>query len=310
MSIHKAVLLKETIEILNLKKGDTVIDATFGGGGHSFEILKRIGEKGKLIAIDADEKAIENFKIKNTEFKKNENIVLVNDNFSNLADILDSLKIEKVDAVLADLGWSSDQLIGKGMSFMQDEELDMRLSMDQEFSAKEVVNEYSEKDLARIIRDFGEERFWKKITRNIIEKRKVAKIEKTKELADIISQAIPERFRHMKLNPATRTFQAIRIEVNQELKKLKEFIPQAIENLNTHGRLAIISFHSLEDRIVKENFRKNARGCICPIDFPKCICGEKPKVLVITKKPIIASDDENLENPRARSAKLRACEKC
>jgi 16S rRNA (cytosine1402-N4)-methyltransferase len=195
------------------------------------------------------------------------------------------------------------------MSFQQDEELDMRLSKEQEISAKTIVNEYEQKELEKIIRVYGEERFSKKIAERIVEYREEKEIEMTKELAEIIKKAIPEKFRHAKINLATKTFQALRIEVNQELTNLERFIPQAIEKLNPKGRLAIISFHSLEDRIVKNIFRENARGCICPPNFPQCVCENKPKVLVITKKPIVSEDVEIEENSRARSAKLRVCEK-
>lgn len=303
MSIHKSVLLKETIESLNLKNNSVVVDATFGGGGHSKEILKII-EKGKLIGIDADEKAIEE-----SDLKNDERVILVNDNFENLENILEDLKIEKVDAILADLGWSSDQLVGKGMSFQEDEQLDMRLSESQEISAKDIVNKYEQKELERIIRENGEEKFWKIIVKRIIEYRKEKEIEGTVELAEIVKNAIPEKFRHTKMNLATKTFQALRIEVNQELKNLEKFIPQAIERLNLGGRLAIISFHSLEDRIVKNIFRENARGCICPPDFPQCACGKKPKSAIITRKPIAPTDLEVSDNPKSRSAKLRVCEK-
>ncbi|PIP28527.1 MAG: 16S rRNA (cytosine(1402)-N(4))-methyltransferase [Candidatus Moranbacteria bacterium CG23_combo_of_CG06-09_8_20_14_all_35_22] len=302
MSIHKPVLLNETIQSLNLKEGDIVVDATFGGGGHSKEILKII-KNGKLIGIDADEKAIHE-----SDLKNDKRVILVNDNFENLENILEDLKIEKVDAILADLGWSSDQLGGKGMSFQIDEKIDMRLSKDQEISAKDIVNNYTEEELGKIIREYGEEKFWKNIVRKIIAYRKDKKIETTKELAEIVSSAIPERFRHFKLNPATRTFQALRIEVNKELENLEKVISQAIERLNSGGRLVIISFHSLEDRIVKDNFRENARGCICPPDFPQCVCGKKPKVAIITRKPIVPNDLEVSDNPRSRSAKLRVCE--
>ncbi|HRY82260.1 MAG TPA: 16S rRNA (cytosine(1402)-N(4))-methyltransferase RsmH [Candidatus Moranbacteria bacterium] len=332
MSIHKPVLLSETIEALNLKKGDVVVDATFGQGGHSREVLKRIGSKGIIVGIDTDEDVIKNFAefpISKSQFPNNfqipiykkENIFLVNSNFNNLEIILKIIGIEKVDAILADLGWSSDQLKGKGMSFQEDEELDMRLSLrttkltnyekinSENLSAKDIVNNYSEEELGRIIRKYGEEKFWKNIARKIVEYRKDKKIEKTKELAEIIKTAIPEKFRHTKLNPATRTFQALRIEVNEELENLEKFIPQAIKVLKPKGRLAIIAFHSLEDRIIKDKFRENARGCICPPDFPQCICGKSPKVSIITRKPIMASDAEIKNNPRSRSAKLRVIEK-
>lgn len=305
MTIHKPVLLKETIEALNLKEDSVVVDATFGGAGHSREILKII-TKGKLIGIDADRRAIENFEKENGQ---DEQIILVNDNFSNLEDILADLQIEKVDAILADLGWSSDQLIGKGMSFMQDEELDMRLDATQEMTAKKIVNEYPQEELQRIIKNYGEERFATSIARKIVAARKDKEIVTTKELAEIIGMAVPGIYKHGKINPATRTFQAIRIEVNHELENLEKFLPIAIQALDPNGRLAVIAFHSLEDRLVKEICRKNARGCICPPTFPQCVCGESPRVKVITKKPIVASDGEIGDNPRARSAKLRVIEK-
>lgn len=304
MSIHKSVLLKEAIENLNLKKDMVVVDATLGGAGHSREILKII-ENGKLIAIDADKKAIENF-----EKEADERVILINDNFANLEKILETLKIEKVDAILADLGWSSDQLEGKGMSFQKDEELDMRLDANQELSAKKVVNEYSEKKLGEIIRNYAEERFWKSIARRIVAAREEKEIKTTKELSEIINKAVPGKYRHGRINPATKTFQAIRIEVNQELENLKKFIPEAFRALSPGGRLAIIAFHSLEDRIVKKSFRENARGSI----FADQITGQKivksaPVIKLVNKKPIIAEDVEIQINPRARSAKLRVCEK-
>ena len=305
MTIHKPVLLNETIEALNLKNDSVVVDATFGGGGHSREILKII-IKGKLIGLDADEKALENFKKENDGDAR---IVLVNDNFSNLENILADLNIEKVDAILADLGWSSDQLMGKGMSFMQEETLDMRLDQAQELSAKKVVNEYSQEELQRIINSYGEERFAKSIARKIVAKRQEKEIITTTELAEIIGSAVPSVYKYGKINPATRTFQAIRIEVNHELENLETFLPAAIAALNSDGRLAVISFHSGEDRIVKKILRENARGCICPPTFPQCACDGKPIVRVITKKPISASEKELGENPRARSAKLRVAEK-
>lgn len=305
MSIHKPVLLKETIELLNLKKGETVVDATLGRGGHSREVLKKIGSNGILIGIDADMDAIKKF----AEFQNSGNIFLVQENFTELKNILNEIGINKADAILADLGWSSDQLSGRGMSFMKDEPLDMRLQEKQELDARKIVNEYSEKELGRIIREYGEEKFWKNITRKIIKYRKNKRIETTKELAEIIAGAVPAKYYYGKISPATRTFQALRIEVNSELENLKKFVPQAISALKAKGRLAVISFHSLEDRIVKNIFRENARGCICPPDFPQCVCGKKPEVSLITKKPIVPGREEVRSNPRARSAKLRVCEK-
>jgi 16S rRNA (cytosine1402-N4)-methyltransferase len=305
MSIHKPVLLGEAIDLLQLKSGMIVVDATLGGGGHSREILKTI-KNGKLIAIDADVKAIENFKKEASEDKR---IILVNDNFANLENILKSLKIEKVNSILADLGWSSDQLEGKGMSFQKDEELDMRLDRNQKITAKDIVNEYSENELGRVIKEYGEERFWKKITRKIVEYRINKKIETTRELAEIIEKSVPGKFRHLKIHPATRVFQALRIETNQELENLEKFIPAAIKALEKEGRLAIISFHSLEDRIVKKIFRENARGRILTDEITGRPSVETaPTIKLITKKPIIAGQEEISDNPRARSAKLRVCE--
>jgi 16S rRNA (cytosine1402-N4)-methyltransferase len=325
MTVHKPVLLKETIELLNIKKGMTVVDATLGGGGHSEAILKEIGNEGKLIAIDLDIQAIEKFaeilndKIQisnqfqslNSKIKKFDNVYLANGNFADLENILSEIEVEKVDAILADLGWSSDQVENPeyGMSFMKEAELDMRLNQSQELTAKKIVNEYSQKELEKIIREYGEEKLWKGIARKIIEYRKDKNIETTIELAEIIRNATPQKFQHGKIHPATRTFQALRIETNRELESLEKFIPVAIEKLSSKGRLAIITFHSLEDRIVKNIFRENARGCICPADFPQCVCGKVPKINLINKKPINPTPGEVVGNPRARSAKLRVCEK-
>lgn len=331
MTEHKPVLLEEAIEALNLKSGATVVDATLGGGGHGREILKKIGTGGIFVGIDIDINSIKNFaefpissaaadqfpnkfEIQNIKkFWKSEvgNIYLAKDNFSNIKNILGGMNVLAVDGILADLGYSSIQLEDEsyGMSFLQDAQLDMRLDKSQELSAKKIVNEYSQADLEKIIREYGEEKFAKRISQAIGEVRVFREIEGTKELAEIVKQAIPEKFRHGKIHPATKTFQALRIEVNQELENLKNFIPQAIEILKPGGRLAIISFHSLEDRIVKNIFRENARGCICPPDFPQCLCGHQPKIKIITKKPIVPGAEEVAANPRARSAKLRICER-
>lgn len=317
MAIHKPVLLKETIEFLNLKKGDVVVDATLGGGGHSETILKKIGDEGKLIAIDLDKNAIERFKLKVQKsippggIKIGERVFLINDNFANLEEILTNLKIKKVNAILADLGWSSDQISDHqyGMSFMLNAPLDMRYDRNQELTAKKVVNEYPQKDLERVIKNYGEERWAKCIVREIVEIRKTIEIATTRELAKIVENAIPKKFWPRGIHPATRTFQALRIEVNEELDNLKKFIPVAVERLAPGGRLGIISFHSLEDRIVKNMFRDNAGGCVCPKDFPQCVCGKMPKVKLINKKPIISGKVEIRENPRARSARFRVVEK-
>jgi 16S rRNA (cytosine1402-N4)-methyltransferase len=306
---HKPVLLKESIEALNLREGSIVVDATLGGGGHALEILKKIGPSGKLIAVDVDEQAINNFKKK---FQSEAgNWSLVKGNFSKIKNILGGMSVLAVNGILADLGYSSIQLEDEsyGMSFLKDAELNMRLDKKQELTAKKIINEYRPEVLERIIREYGEEKFAGRIAAKIRESRAVREIESTKELAEIVKQAIPRKFQKNGQHPATKTFQALRIEVNQELENLKKFIPQAIEVLGAGGRLAIITFHSLEDRIVKNMFRENARGCICPPDFPKCLCGHEAKIKLITRKPIVPSEEEILENPRARSAKLRVCEK-
>lgn len=311
MSIHKSVLQKEAIEVLNLKKNDIVVDATLGGGGHSLEILKKIGENGQLIAFDADEKAIEKFslKLKTEDWKIEGKIFLINENFAKLKNVLSNLKINKVNAILVDLGWSSDQLVGKGISFQKDEKLDMRLSQNQKLTAYEVINEYKQEKLKRVIEKYGEEKFAGKIAYSIIKKRTKKKIETTKDLAEIIERTIGKRYLNQRISSATRTFQALRIEVNGELDNLEILLRSSIEKMKKGGRLAVISFHSLEDRIVKNIFRENARGCICPKDFPLCVCGKKPIVRVITPKPIYPTSFEIEKNPRARSAKLRVCEK-
>lgn len=321
MTIHKSVLLNEAVEGLNLKEGMTVVDATLGGGGHSIEILKRILPTGKLIAIDRDGEALERFKnkIKKENLNiKDDNLILVRDNFANLNNILEDLKNEKaclpagrVDAIMADFGLSSDQLDDKerGFSFSSQTSLDMRMDKNQELTAKDVINKYSREDLNRIIRDLGEEKFSGRIAEKIVQAREVKEIKNTAELLDIISQAIPEKYKHKKIHWATKTFQAIRMEVNQELESIKKFAGDAIEKLNPGGRLAIISFHSGEDRLVKNIFKEAQVNCICPVEFPVCRCDVRAKIKSITKKPITASETELKENPRARSAKLRIVER-
>jgi 16S rRNA (cytosine1402-N4)-methyltransferase len=310
MTIHKSVLLEETIEALNLKKGSVVVDATLGGGGHSREILKIIGDVGKLIVIDADAGAVERFKSKMEE-DGTMNVIAVNDNFRNLERILQYLEVEKVDAILADIGYSSDQLEDpeRGISFQLSSPLDMRFDQKQDLTAEKIVNEYGQAELERVIKEYGEEKFYKSITKGILAYRKDKRIKNTKELVGIIENHVPERYRHGRISPATKTFQAIRIEVNRELDSLTQFLVAAVGALAPHGRLAVISFHSLEDRIVKEFFRENARGCICPQDFPVCLCGNLAKLTILSRKPIISGPDEVEGNPRSRSAKLRVCEK-
>lgn len=313
-TVHKSVLLKEAIEGLNLKNGLVAVDATMGGAGHSLEILKSILPDGKLIAIDRDSEAIERFKNKIKEENlniKDENLILVNDNFANIKNILEEIKVEKVDAVLADFGLSSDQLDDKerGFSFNSNSRLDMRMDKGQQLSAYEVINDYSEKDLGRIITEFGEERFARKITRKVVEVRAKNKIERVDELVGIIGEVVPEKFKHQRIHFATRTLQAIRMEVNQELESIKKFIQDVIYKISPSGRLVVISFHSGEDRLVKNIFRELAVNCECPPEFPVCSCTRRAKLKIVTKKPIMATELEIAENPRSRSAKMRIIEK-
>jgi 16S rRNA (cytosine1402-N4)-methyltransferase len=314
MTIHKTVLLEEAIEMLNLKPGDTAVDSTLGGGGHSREILKRIMPGGKLIAIDRDETVISRFResLKNFPIKlKAENWLLIHSNYSRLGEILNGNKILRVHGIMADLGLSSIQLedTKRGFSFNSDGPLDMRMDEKENETAGHIINNYSEESLEKILKNLGEEKFSRRIARAIVNERSRKRIEGTRELVDIIGLAVPQKYHFGKIHFATRTFQAIRMEVNQELTHLGNFIAQAIECLNPGGRLVIISFHSGEDRMVKQYFRENARGCICPKELPVCRCKHRPLVRIITKKPIQPSDREIADNPRARSAKMRVVEK-
>lgn len=312
MTIHKTVLLKEAVDSLNLKKGSVVVDATLGGGGHSLEILKRISTTGKLISIDRDQEAINRFENRiRSEGVHDDNLTLVNSNFSDIDDILDNLKIEKVDAILADFGLSSDQLDSdkRGFSFLHEAKLDMRMDKFQELTAADVVNTYSFEDLERIIRVYGDEKYSRRIAREIIESRDRKKIATTKDLITIIERVVPEKDKRKKIHFATKTFQAIRIEVNQELESIEKFLRDSVELLNSKGRLAVISFHSGEDRVAKNIFKEYSKGCECPSDFPMCVCGKTPEVSLINKKPIIPTEEEMQDNPRSRSAKLRVIEK-
>ncbi|NTW27180.1 MAG: 16S rRNA (cytosine(1402)-N(4))-methyltransferase RsmH [Candidatus Moranbacteria bacterium] len=313
-SIHTTVLLKETVDALNLKPGMIVVDATLGGGGHALEVLKKIGTKGKLIAFDRDLDAIDRFKKRievGSDVLSDENIELFHDNYSSLKDRLTSVDIFSVDAILADLGISSDQLADekRGISFQGDAPLDMRMNLNEGITAADVVNTYAEQDLIRILKEFGDEQYAHSIVRNVVIQRAEKPLTRTSELVELIERSVPGMYKRKKLHCATKTFQALRIEVNQELKTLDLFLAQAIEMLRPGGRLAIITFHSGEDALVKYTLRENARGCICPPEFPVCRCQKKQFVNIITRKPIVPSDEEIAENPRARSAKLRIAEK-
>lgn len=308
---HIPVLLHETIESLNVKDNGIYIDGTIGGGGHSLEIAKLLRpEKGaKLIGLDQDEDAIESSKNKLAPYQSL--LSVVRSNYSNIKAVLDELNVEFADGILLDLGVSSHQLdeAERGFSYMDDAPLDMRMDRRNTLSAYEVVNGYSEHDLFRIIRDYGEDRFAQNIAKNIVKKREEGPIKTTFELRDIISASIPMKVKKTGGHPAKRTFQAVRIEVNHELDVLEDTLDTMIDILAPGGRLCIITFHSLEDRIVKNIFKRNENPCTCPPDFPVCVCGKKSKGRVITRKPILPTPEEMETNPRSKSAKLRVFEK-
>lgn len=303
---HKSVLLAETIRGLNIKEDGIYVDCTLGGGGHSSEILKHL-TTGRLIAIDQDQEALNHTKELLSDYS---NITFVHSNFENLAAIIDEHAPQGVDGILMDLGVSSYQLDNpeRGFSYMNDAPLDMRMDQEAEFTAYDVVNDYSEADLYRIIKEYGEERFASRIARMIVRFREEDKINSTFELNEIIKRAIPAKDRRTGPHPSKRTFQAIRIEVNRELSILKKTIEEGIARLKLGGRFAIITFHSLEDRIVKTTFRQQADPCTCPSHLP-CVCGKTPIVSLVSRKAIEPGKEELSENPRSRSAKLRLCEK-
>ncbi len=305
---HKSVLLDETIESLNIKEDGIYVDGTLGGGGHSYEILKRLGPKGRLIGIDQDEDAIKAASERLKEFE--DKLTIVKSNYCNIKQVLEDLNIEKVDGILLDIGVSSYQLdnLERGFSYKSDAPLDMRMDKSASLSAKEVINEYDETELFKVIKNYGEEKFAKNIAKHIVLARKEKTIETTGELIEIIKASIPAKLQTGG-HPAKRTFQAIRIEVNKELEVLENTIDTMIDFLKDGGRLSIITFHSLEDRIVKNKFRDNEDPCTCPKDFPICVCGKKSKGKVITRKPIVPSDTEIAENKRAKSSKLRVFER-
>jgi len=305
--LHIPVLKNETIELLNIKKNGVYFDGTLGGAGHSKAIQEKAQIK-KLIGVDQDAEALDAAKKNLSNYN---NVVYVNDNFRNIDYILDELKIDAVDGILVDIGVSSYQIDSaeRGFSFRLDSRLDMRMSRANSFSAYELVNEYDEENLTRVIRDYGEEKFARSIARHIIKARSQKPIETTKELENIILSSVPRYKGQDGRSNVQRTFQALRIEVNGELDALKEFIDKAVAYLKPGGRLAIISFHSLEDRIVKQKFKELATGCICPPDFPICVCGHEAVVKLVTKHPVEATKEELQINPRSAPAKLRVVEK-
>lgn len=306
---HKSVLLYETVDELNIKPDGIYVDGTLGGGGHSYEIAGRLSEGGRLIGIDQDEDAIKAASKRLEPYM--DRVTIVRNNYCNMDKVLDELGIDKVDGIMLDLGVSSYQLdaADRGFTYNVDTALDMRMDQRQEITAKDIVNEYSEFDLYRIIRDYGEDRFAKNIAKHIVAARHEKPIETTFELNDIIKAAIPMKVRATGGHPSKRTYQAIRIELNKELEVLENSIDMMIDRLKPEGRLCIITFHSLEDRIVKTRFRNNENPCTCPPSFPACVCGKVPKGRVITRKPVVPTDEEINENSRSKSSKLRVFER-
>lgn len=306
---HASVLLDETIRELKIKPDGIYVDGTLGGGGHAFHVLNRLSEKGRYIGIDQDEDAIRASTKRLAPFQ--DKVTIVRDNYVNMPKVLKDLGISRVDGILLDLGVSSFQLDEKdrGFTYREDVPLDMRMDQRQTFSARDIVNGYSEQELFHIIRDYGEDKFAKNIAKHIAAEREKAPIETTGQLIEVIKHAIPMKVRAVGGHPAKRTFQAIRIECNRELEVLKTSLDQMIELLNPEGRLCIITFHSLEDRIVKRAFRKNENPCTCPPNFPICTCGNESKGKVITRKPIIPTEEELMRNKRAKSSKLRVFER-
>ena len=306
---HKSVLLEETVNGLNIKPDGIYVDGTLGGGGHAYEVCKQLSNKGRFIGIDQDEAAIEAASARLSDF--GERVTIVRSNYCDMKLQLQKLGIDKVDGIVLDLGVSSYQLdtAERGFSYRVDAPLDMRMDRRQEMTAKDIVNDYSEMDLFRIIRDYGEDKFAKNIAKHIVMEREKGPIETTGQLIEIIKRAIPMKFQKTAGHPAKRTFQAIRIELNRELEVLRDSLDDMIDMLNEDGRICIITFHSLEDRIVKGIFKKNENPCTCPSHFPVCVCGNVSKGKVVTRKPILPGEEELEANSRSKSAKLRIFER-
>ena len=306
---HRPVLLDECLEALAIRPDGIYVDGTLGRAGHSLEILRRLGPKGRLIGVDRDETAIQAAQERLAEFAGR--FTLVHSNFSRIGEILDELGIRQVDGMLFDLGVSSPQLdeAERGFSYLQDAPLDMRMDRSAALTARDVVNTWSYEELRRILFAYGEERYAPAIARAMVRQREQQAIETTGELTELIKKAMPPAALREKQHPAKRSFQAIRIAVNGELEELEPMLQAAVEHLAVGGRLAVISFHSLEDRIIKKTFQQLATGCTCPPEFPVCVCGKKPRIRLVSRKPITATQAELTYNPRARSAKLRVAEK-
>lgn len=307
---HKSVLLRETIEYLNIRPDGVYVDGTLGGGGHAYEVCKRLSKRGRFIGIDQDEDAIKAATRRLSEFE--DKIQIIRSNYCDMQEVLADIGVARADGIVLDLGVSSYQLDDPTRGFTyraEDAPLDMRMDKRQDFTAKEIVNTYSEQELYRIIRDYGEDKFAKNIAKHIVLARQVKEIETTGELTEIIRAAIPAKIRMNGGHPSKRTFQAIRIELNRELELLQESLEGMIHLLNPGGRICIITFHSLEDRIVKNIYKKSENPCTCPSDFPVCVCGRKPLGRVVTRRPIVPSEEEIDYNPRSKSAKLRVFER-
>ncbi len=306
---HKPVLLFETVDSLNVKPDGIYVDGTLGGGGHAFEVCRRLGNGGRLIGIDQDAEAVEAASERLRPFS--DCVTIVRSNYERVRQVLEELGLQKVDGICLDLGVSSHQFddASRGFTYREDAPLDMRMDQRQDLTAADVVNDYDEMELYRIIRDYGEEKFAKNIAKHIAERRLKGRIETTKELEEVIKAAIPMKMRAEGGHPAKRTFQALRIEVNRELEVLNSSIDTMIELLNPGGRLCVITFHSLEDRIVKTRFRENENPCQCPPSFPVCVCGRVSRGRVITRKPVVPTEEEVLENRRCKSSKLRVFER-
>ncbi len=307
---HKSVLLSETIDNLSIKPQGIYVDGTLGGGGHAFHVCEKLSSKGRLIGIDQDEAAIEAASERLARFR--DRVTIVRSNYEAMPEVLEQLGIEKVDGIVLDLGVSSYQLdtFDRGFSYREDAPLDMRMDQRQLLTAKDIVNDYSETEIFHIIRDYGEDRFAKNIAKHIVKQRQIKPIETTLELVEVIKQAVPAKVRAKGGHPAKQTFQALRIACNRELDVLRSVLSSMVDHLNPGGRICIITFHSLEDRIVKNAFRTYENPCTCPPNFPVCTCGAVSKGRVITRKPILPSEEELLHNPRSKSAKLRVFERC
>lgn len=303
---HRPVLLNETLDLLAVQPGDVFVDCTLGGGGHTRAVLDRLGGKVSVIGIDQDATAIQHARATLPS-----NVTIVQDNFRNLKSIILSSGLQRVNRILMDLGVSSPQLdeAERGFSYQHDAPLDMRMDRRRSTTARQLVNELPEDELARIIQEYGEERWAKRIARFVVEQRNQAPIESTGELVRVIKKAIPQGAREEGPHPAKRTFQALRIAVNGELDIIEPALRDAVELLSPGGRLAVITFHSLEDRIVKHSFKEMEKGCVCPPRLPTCICGKRPMIELVNRKPVVASEAELESNPRSRSAKLRVAEK-